>query len=153
LYGEATLAPPTLPLPDFLPVASPDLRESIVIVGGHADLHHLYPTYAAAEWRLTGLELAAAGHEISFHLIFEPIASPDQNPYSLSRSEDHRYPLFRISSLRYGFGNAHGRGVQIYELDLLHVNYAIPNAVRGCLAKRLAATHQAPLQFVTPARD
>ena len=105
-----------------------------------------YPTYGGSGVVATelGLELARRDHEIHFISYSQPIRLIDTAPnIHYHEVEVSRYPL--------AFATRMAEVSQLYELDLLHVHYAIPHSVSAMLARQmLAATPpRRHLPFVT----
>src|SRR3984885_4662850 len=113
-----------------------------------------YPTYGGSGIVATelGLELARRGHEIHFISYSQPIrlTGPEPNIH-YHEVEVTRYPLFEYPPYDLALATRMAEVSQLYELDLLHVHYAIPHSVSAMLAKQmLAATPpRRILPFVT----
>ena len=113
-----------------------------------------YPTYGGSGVVATelGLELARRGHEIHFISYSQPIrlTGPEPNIH-YHEVEVTRYPLFEYPPYDLALSTRMAEVSQLYELDLLHVHYAIPHSVSAMLAKQmLAATPpRRHLPFVT----
>ena len=113
-----------------------------------------YPTYGGSGVVATelGLELARRDHEIHFISYSQPIrlTGPEPNIH-YHEVEVTRYPLFEYPPYDLALATRMAEVSQLYELDLLHVHYAIPHSVSGMLAKQmLAATPpRRNLPFVT----
>ncbi|MGB9492171.1 MAG: N-acetyl-alpha-D-glucosaminyl L-malate synthase BshA, partial [Terriglobales bacterium] len=113
-----------------------------------------YPTYGGSGVVATelGLELARRGHEIHFISYSQPIrlTGPEPNIH-YHEVEVTRYPLFEFPPYDLALATRMAEVSQLYELDLLHVHYAIPHSVSALLAKQmLAATPpRRNLPFVT----
>src|SRR5436190_4850009 len=113
-----------------------------------------YPTYGGSGVVATelGLELAQRGHEIHFISYAQPIrlTRPAANIH-YHEVEVSRYPLFEYPPYDLALATRMAEVSEIYELDLLHVHYAIPHSVSAMLAKQmLAATPpRKHLPFVT----
>ena len=99
-----------------------------------------------------GLELARRDHEIHFISYSQPIrlTGPEPNIH-YHEVEVTRYPLFEYPPYDLALATRMAEVSQLYELDLLHVHYAIPHSVSAMLAKQmLAATPpRRKLPFVT----
>ena len=113
-----------------------------------------YPTYGGSGVVGTelGIELAARGHEVHF------IAY--QQPIRLNSSHQHiqfhevtvsQYPLFEYPPYDLALATRMAEVAEIYELDILHVHYAIPHSVSALLARQMLAAAEKPrkLPFVT----
>ena len=113
-----------------------------------------YPTYGGSGVVATelGLELARRGHDIHFISYSQPIrlTGPEPNIH-YHEVEVTRYPLFEYPPYDLALATRMAEVSQLYELDLLHVHYAIPHSVSAMLAKQmLAATPpRRNLPFVT----
>ena len=113
-----------------------------------------YPTYGGSGVVATelGLELARRGHEIHFISYSQPIrlTFPEPNIH-YHEVEVTRYPLFEYPPYDLALATRMAEVSQLYELDILHVHYAIPHSVSAMLAKQmLAATPpRRDLPFVT----
>src|ERR1700693_2739503 len=113
-----------------------------------------YPTYGGSGVVATelGLELARRGHEIHFISYSQPIrlTGPEPNIH-YHEVEVTRYPLFEFPPYDLALATRMAEVSQLYELDLLHVHYAIPHSVSAMLARQmLAATPpRRHLPFVT----
>ncbi len=113
-----------------------------------------YPTYGGSGIVATelGLELARRNHEIHFISYSQPIrlTGPEPNIH-YHEVEVSRYPLFEYPPYDLALATRMAEVSQLYELDLLHVHYAIPHSVSALLAKQmLAATPpRRKLPFVT----
>ncbi len=113
-----------------------------------------YPTYGGSGVVATelGLELARRQHEVHFITYSQPIrlTAPEPNIH-YHEVEVTRYPLFDYPPYDLALATRMAEVSQLYELDLLHVHYAIPHSVSAMLAKQmLAATPpRRKLPFVT----
>src|ERR1700688_3421754 len=113
-----------------------------------------YPTYGGSGVVATelGLELAERDHEVHFISYAQPIrlTGPHANIH-YHEVEVSRYPLFDFPPYDLALATRMAEVAELYELDLLHVHYAIPHSVSAMLAKQmLAATPpRRNLPFVT----
>jgi len=113
-----------------------------------------YPTYGGSGVVATelGLELAQHGHEIHFISYAQPIrlTRPAANIH-YHEVEVSRYPLFEYPPYDLALATRMAEVSEIYELDLLHVHYAIPHSVSAMLARQMLAwgPKQRRLPFVT----
>ena len=113
-----------------------------------------YPTYGGSGVVATelGLELAQRGHEIHFISYSQPIRLTGPQPnIHYHEVEVSRYPLFDYPPYDLALATRMAEVSQLYDLDLLHVHYAIPHSVSALLARQmLAATPpRKKLPFVT----
>jgi L-malate glycosyltransferase len=113
-----------------------------------------YPTYGGSGVVATelGLELAQRGHEIHFISYAQPIrlnrSAADIHYHEVEVS---RYPLFDYPPYDLALATRMAEVSELYELDLLHVHYAIPHSVSALLARQMlawGASHR-KLPFVT----
>ncbi|MBI2682128.1 MAG: N-acetyl-alpha-D-glucosaminyl L-malate synthase BshA [Acidobacteriales bacterium] len=115
-----------------------------------------YPTYGGSGVVATelGLELAARGHELHFISYAQPIRLTEFGP-NLHYHEVNvsQYPLFQYPPYDLALATRMAEVAEIYQLDLLHVHYAIPHSVSALLAKQMLATarngSKRKLPFVT----
>jgi N-acetyl-alpha-D-glucosaminyl L-malate synthase BshA len=113
-----------------------------------------YPTYGGSGVVATelGLELARRDHEVHFISYSQPIRlTGAESNIHYHEVEVSRYPLFEYPPYDLALATRMAEVSQLYELDLLHVHYAIPHSVSALLAKQmLAATPpRRNLPFVT----
>ncbi len=113
-----------------------------------------YPTYGGSGIVATelGLELARRDHEVHFISYSQPIrlTVPEPNIH-YHEVEVSRYPLFEYPPYDLALATRMAEVSQLYELDLLHVHYAIPHSVSALLAKQMLASTppRRKLPFVT----
>ena len=113
-----------------------------------------YPTYGGSGVVATelGLELAQRGHDIHFISYAQPIRLTGPHPnIHYHEVEVSRYPLFDYPPYDLALATRMAEVSELYELDLLHVHYAIPHSVSAMLARQMLAAgpkHQR-LPFVT----
>jgi L-malate glycosyltransferase len=115
-----------------------------------------YPTYGGSGVVATelGLELADRGHEVHFISYSQPIRLPKTYPnIHYHEVEVSRYPLFEYPPYDLALATCMAEVAEIYDLDLLHVHYAIPHSVSAMLARQmLSCDHARPrrrLPYVT----
>ena len=114
-----------------------------------------YPTYGGSGVVATelGLELAHREHEVHFISYAQPIRlrGDDEPNIHYHEVEVSRYPLFDYPPYELALATRMAEVAQLYDLDLLHVHYAIPHSVSAMLARQMLAS--APrgkrLPFVT----
>src|ERR1700743_3746073 len=110
-----------------------------------------YPTYGGSGVVATelGIELAARGHQVHFITYSQP--------FRLTRREEgifyhevpvSNYPLFEYPPYDLALATRMSEVAEYYELDLLHVHYAIPHSVCALLARQMLAKRKY-LPFVT----
>jgi N-acetyl-alpha-D-glucosaminyl L-malate synthase BshA len=112
-----------------------------------------YPTYGGSGVVATelGMELAARGHEIHFITYAPPIrlTELDEQPEIARRICYHEvevmaYPLFDYPPYALALATQMAEVAEHYQLDLLHVHYAIPHSVSAYLAKAMRAPKHLP---------
>jgi len=113
-----------------------------------------YPTYGGSGVVATelGLELAQRGHEIHFISYAQPIRLRGEEPnIHYHEVEVSRYPLFDYPPYDLALATRMAEVAQLYDLDLLHVHYAIPHSVSALLARQMMAAKPRgrKLPFVT----
>jgi N-acetyl-alpha-D-glucosaminyl L-malate synthase BshA len=102
-----------------------------------------YPTYGGSGVVATelGLELAQRGHEIHFISYAQPIRLRGEEPnIHYHEVEVSRYPLFDYPPYDLALATRMAEVAQLYDLDLLHVHYAIPHSVSALLARQMLAS-------------
>ncbi|HEX3748914.1 MAG TPA: N-acetyl-alpha-D-glucosaminyl L-malate synthase BshA [Bryobacteraceae bacterium] len=110
-----------------------------------------YPTYGGSGIVATelGLELALRGHEIHFISYANPIRLDQDLPrIHYHEVEVSTYPLFQYPPYCLALASRMAEVAETYNLDVLHVHYAIPHSISAMLAQQmLAATRRLP--FIT----
>jgi N-acetyl-alpha-D-glucosaminyl L-malate synthase BshA len=110
-----------------------------------------YPTYGGSGIVATelGLELALRGHEIHFISYANPIRlDPDTPRVHYHEVEVSQYPLFHFPPYCLALASRMAEVAECYELDLLHVHYAIPHSIAALLARQMTGPRRA-LPFIT----
>ncbi|HEY6489579.1 MAG: N-acetyl-alpha-D-glucosaminyl L-malate synthase BshA [Terracidiphilus sp.] len=111
-----------------------------------------YPTYGGSGVVATelGIELAAAGHEVHFISYSQPfrLNGRDDGIY-YHEVPVSNYPLFEFPPYDLALASRMAEVAEFYELDLLHVHYAIPHSVSALLARQMLAVRGRKLPFVT----
>jgi N-acetyl-alpha-D-glucosaminyl L-malate synthase BshA len=113
-----------------------------------------YPTYGGSGVVATelGLELAQRGHDIHFISYAQPIRLDRPTPnIHYHEVEVSRYPLFDYPPYDLALATRMAEVSELYDLDLLHVHYAIPHSVSAMLARQMLAAgpKRRKLPFVT----
>ena len=111
-----------------------------------------YPTYGGSGVVATelGIELAAAGHEIHFISYSQPFRlSGRDGGIFYHEVPVSSYPLFEFPPYDLALASRMAEVAEFYELDLLHVHYAIPHSVSAMLARQMLAAKGRRLPFVT----
>jgi N-acetyl-alpha-D-glucosaminyl L-malate synthase BshA len=101
-----------------------------------------YPTYGGSGVVGTelGIELAARGHEVHFIAYQQPIRLNIQQPQIFFHEVTvSQYPLFEYPPYDLALATRMAEVAEIYDLDLLHVHYAIPHSVSALLARQMLA--------------
>ncbi len=101
-----------------------------------------YPTYGGSGVVATelGIELANRGHDIHFISYSQPIRLIEDHPrIHFHEVEVSQYPLFQYPPYDLALATRMAEVAQIYDLDLLHVHYAIPHSVSALLARQMLA--------------
>jgi L-malate glycosyltransferase len=110
-----------------------------------------YPTYGGSGIVATelGLELATRGHDVHFITYANPIRlDPGIPRIHYHEVEVSTYPLFQYPPYCLALASRMAEVAESYELDLLHVHYAIPHSIAAMLAQQmLASTRRLP--FIT----
>ena len=101
-----------------------------------------YPTYGGSGIVATelGLELATRGHEVHFITYANPIRLDPGTPrIHYHEVEVSTYPLFQYPPYCLALASRMAEVAESYELDLLHVHYAIPHSISAMLAQQMLA--------------
>src|SRR5437868_3564054 len=101
-----------------------------------------YPTYGGSGVVASelGLELAQRGHEVHFISYAQPIRLASSHPnVHFHEVEVSQYPLFDYPPYDLALASRMAEVADVYNLDLLHVHYAIPHSVSALLAKQMVA--------------
>jgi N-acetyl-alpha-D-glucosaminyl L-malate synthase BshA len=110
-----------------------------------------YPTYGGSGIVATelGLELANRGHDIHFISYANPIRLDSSIPrISYHEVEVSTYPLFQYPPYCLALASRMAEVAEAYQLDLLHVHYAIPHSISALLAQEMMAQRKR-LPFIT----
>jgi N-acetyl-alpha-D-glucosaminyl L-malate synthase BshA len=112
-----------------------------------------YPTYGGSGVVATelGIELAQRGHQVHFITYSPPFRLNDtQHPnICYHEVEVSNYPLFEYPPYDLALATRMAEVAEIYDLDLLHVHYAIPHSVSALLARQMLQKAGRRLPFVT----
>jgi N-acetyl-alpha-D-glucosaminyl L-malate synthase BshA len=109
-----------------------------------------YPTYGGSGIVATelGLELANRGHEVHFITYANPIRLDPNTPrIHYHEVEVSNYPLFQYPPYCLALASRMADVAAGYDLDLLHVHYAIPHSISAMLARQMTQSRRLP--FVT----
>lgn len=110
-----------------------------------------YPTYGGSGIVATelGLELANRGHDVHFITYANPIRLDPSTPgIHYHEVEVSNYPLFQYPPYCLSLASRMADVAEGYDLDLLHVHYAIPHSISAMLARTMLASRRR-LPFVT----
>ncbi|MBZ5724822.1 MAG: N-acetyl-alpha-D-glucosaminyl L-malate synthase BshA [Acidobacteriia bacterium] len=110
-----------------------------------------YPTYGGSGIVATelGMELANRGHQVHFISYANPIRlDPDIPGVHYHEVEVSSYPLFQYPPYCLALASRMAEVAEAYNLDLLHVHYAIPHSISAMLAQQMLAPMRR-LPFIT----
>jgi N-acetyl-alpha-D-glucosaminyl L-malate synthase BshA len=110
-----------------------------------------YPTYGGSGIVATelGLELANRGHTVHFITYANPIRLDPGTPRIYYHEvEVSNYPLFQYPPYCLALASRMLDVAEAYNLDLLHVHYAIPHSISAMLAQQMIAPKKR-LPFIT----
>ncbi|WP_291116853.1 N-acetyl-alpha-D-glucosaminyl L-malate synthase BshA [Flavobacterium sp. UBA6135] len=111
-----------------------------------------YPTFGGSGVVATelGLELAQRGHEIHFITYKQPVRLALLNP-NLHYHEVNvpEYPLFHYQPYELALSSKLVDMVKLYQIEVLHVHYAIPHAYAGYMAKQMLKEEGIDIPMVT----
>lgn len=99
-----------------------------------------YPTFGGSGVVATelGLALSKRGHQVHFITYKQPVRL-EQLTGNIHFHEVHvpEYPLFHFQPYELALSSKLVNMVKLYEIDVLHVHYAIPHAYAGYMAKKM----------------
>ena len=110
-----------------------------------------YPTYGGSGIVATelGKELALRGHDVHFITYSNPIRlDPGIPRIHYHEVEVSNYPLFQYPPYCLALASRMADVAESYNLDLLHVHYAIPHSISALLARQMMAPKRR-LPFIT----
>ena len=111
-----------------------------------------YPTYGGSGVVATelGIELAAAGHQVHFIAYSQPFRLRGrEQDIAFHEVSVSNYPLFEYPPYDLALATRQAEVAAYYELDLLHVHYAIPHSISAYLAREMLARQNRRLPFIT----
>ncbi|MBZ5646344.1 MAG: N-acetyl-alpha-D-glucosaminyl L-malate synthase BshA [Acidobacteriia bacterium] len=111
-----------------------------------------YPTYGGSGVVATelGMELAQRGHEVHFITYSQPFRlQVEMENIHFHQVDVSMYPLFEYPPYDLALATRMGEVAEMYDLDLLHVHYAIPHSVSALLARQMLESRGRKLPFVT----
>ena len=107
-----------------------------------------YPTYGGSGIVATelGLELADARPRSPLHHLRQPHPAGSRTSPRIHYHEVEvsNYPLFQYPPYCLALASRMAEVAEAYELDLLHVHYAIPHSISAMLAQQMLAPHAPP---------
>jgi N-acetyl-alpha-D-glucosaminyl L-malate synthase BshA len=108
-----------------------------------------YPTYGGSGVVATelGKELASRGHDVHFISYAFPIRLTLSERIFFHEVEVRTYPLFEYPPYDLVLATKMAEVITRYDLDILHVHYAIPHSISAYLARMMLADRKVP--FVT----
>jgi N-acetyl-alpha-D-glucosaminyl L-malate synthase BshA len=111
-----------------------------------------YPTYGGSGVVATelGIELASNGHEVHFITYSQPFRlTGREHGIFYHEVPVSNYPLFEYPPYDLALATRMSEVAAYYQLDLLHVHYAIPHSISAYLARQMLAEKNRRLPFVT----
>jgi L-malate glycosyltransferase len=111
-----------------------------------------YPTYGGSGVVATelGIELAAAGHQVHFIAYSQPFRLRGrEQDITFHEVPVSNYPLFEYPPYDLALATRMAEVAAYYDLDLLHVHYAIPHSISAYLAREMLARQNRRLPFIT----
>ena len=111
-----------------------------------------YPTFGGSGVVATelGIALANRGHEVHFVTYKQPVRLGLLNT-RIHFHEVHvpEYPLFKYQPYELALSSKLVDTVKLYDIELLHVHYAIPHAYAGYMAKQMLAAENIHIPMIT----
>jgi L-malate glycosyltransferase len=111
-----------------------------------------YPTYGGSGVVATelGIELAAVGHQVHFIAYSQPFRLRGrEQDIAFHEVPVSNYPLFEYPPYDLALATRMAEVAAYYELDLLHVHYAIPHSISAYLAREMLVRQKRRLPFIT----
>jgi len=111
-----------------------------------------YPTYGGSGVVATelGIELAERGHQVHFITYSQPFRLTGREKGIFYHEVPvTTYPLFEYPPYTLALATRIAEVSKYYDLDLMHVHYAIPHSVSAMLARQMLAAAGRHLPFVT----
>jgi len=111
-----------------------------------------YPTFGGSGVVATelGLELARRGHEIHFITYRQPVRLALLNPNVFYHEVNvPEYALFHYQPYELALSSKLVDMVKLYNIELMHVHYAIPHAYAGYMAKQMLKAEGIYIPMVT----
>lgn len=111
-----------------------------------------YPTFGGSGVVATelGLELAKRDHEVHFITYSQPVRLALLNPKIYYHEVNvPEYPLFHYQPYELALSSKLVDIVKLFNIDVLHVHYAIPHAYAGYMAKQMLKEEGIDLPMIT----
>ncbi|MEL6803077.1 MAG: glycosyltransferase, partial [Bacteroidota bacterium] len=112
-----------------------------------------YPTFGGSGVLATelGMGLAKRGHEVHFITYRQPVrlSGFQENIFFHEVDGAAEYPLFEYAPYETALASKLVDVVENYELELLHVHYAVPHAAVAYMARKILISRGRYLPFVT----
>ncbi len=111
-----------------------------------------YPTFGGSGVVATelGIALANRGHQVHFITYRQPVRLDMLVPgIHFHEVEVPEYPLFHYQPYELALSSRLVRVIKKYDIELLHVHYAIPHAYAGYMAKQMLAQEGIHIPMVT----
>ena len=111
-----------------------------------------YPTFGGSGVVATelGMALAERGHHVHFITYKQPVR-PDfiSNDIHFHEVFVEEYPLFQFQPYELALSSKMVEVVRMYDLEILHVHYAIPHAYAAYMAKQMLKEKGIDIKVVT----
>lgn len=112
-----------------------------------------YPTFGGSGVLATelGMGLAKRGHEVHFITYRQPVrlSGFQENVFFHEVDGGTEYPLFEYAPYETALASKLVDVIENYEIDLLHVHYAVPHAAVAYMARKILISRGRYLPFVT----
>lgn len=111
-----------------------------------------YPTYGGSGVVATelGISLSEKGHEVHFITYQQPVRL-NTLKYNIHFHEVHvpRYPLFHFQPYELALSSTLVDMVKLFDIDILHVHYAIPHAYAAYMSKQMLLEQGINIPIIT----
>ncbi len=111
-----------------------------------------YPTFGGSGVVATelGIALANRGHEVHFVTYRQPVRLELlSNRIHFHEVNVPEYPLFKYQPYELALSSKLVDTIKLYDIDLLHVHYAIPHAYAGYMAKKMLEEENIFIPMIT----
>lgn len=111
-----------------------------------------YPTFGGSGVVATelGIALAGRGHEVHFVTYRQPVRlGLLSNNIYFHEVHVPEYPLFHYQPYELALSSKLVDTIKLYDIDLLHVHYAIPHAYAGYMAKKMLEEENIYIPMIT----